>query len=1156
MRIFDTLTKFRYMQHSRMVRLGLMACFLLLLASCATKRSDKPKVLVFSKTAGFHHESITDGIAAIQKLGSENGFDVDTTTNSELFTEENLKQYAAVIWLGTTGDVLNQYQEADFERYIQSGGGYVGVHAAADTEYEWGWYNRLVGGYFADHPGINDTFPNVQPGTIKVIDHNHPSTSFLPDVWSRTDEWYSYKSMNTDVKVLLELDEASYQGGLDMGIHPIAWYHDFDGGRAFYTGLGHTRESYYEKEFLHHLLAGIEYAIGKNGSPDFKKVKTQRVPEANRFEKTMLVLGEFTEPTEMTILPNLDILIAQRRGEILLYKNGDSTVREIAKLDVYWKTEVPGVNAEEGLMGLQKDPNFAKNGYVFMYYSPKDKEVNRLSRFKYANDQLDLASEKIILELYSQRNICCHTGGSIAFDKEGNLFLSTGDNSTPFDQPTKYANNGYAPLDDRQGLHQFDARRTSGNSNDLRGKIIRIKVNDDGTYTIPKGNLYPEGTEGTRPEIYVQGNRNPYRISVDQKNGFLYWGEVGPDANADSLDKRGPRGYDEVNQARQAGNFGWPYFVGNNYPYWEYDYATNTSKLKFDPAKPVNNSRNNTGIKELPPAQPAFIWYPYGVSPDFPQVGTGGRNAMAGPVYYSDMFPAESRYPSYYDGKLFIYDWVRGWIKAVTMKPNGDFDKMEPFMQGVVFNAPMDMEVGPDGKLYILEYGNGWFSKNADSGLSRIDFNGGNRTPTVHSIAVNKTSGSLPFTAVFTADASDPEKDPLVYTWDLGNGERIATNEPRLEYTYKTIGDYIIRVEVSDPGELRARSKALEVYAGNIAPEITISLKGNQSFYFPGKKVNYTISVNDPDDAEAGKDLSTLMVSADYVSGLDQAEASQGHLVMSDAMIGKGLIASLTCKTCHKESEKSIGPAYTDVAKKYKRSMDATSYLLNKIKNGGSGVWGEVAMPANPDLKEDDARKIITYILSLGQSAEEKGSLPPSGSVNPTLGKPVSDQGVFLLTASFTDRGGDNIRPLTSTQSVTLRNPKLSMDHVSNLNSFSKMVYNGMTMMLIPNNEASFSIPSVDLTDVRMIQILGGGQEASKEGFIVELHLDSPGGKKIGESRFKISTPGPGGFLVGMAMIPMDAVTDGKKHDLYLVTKPAAEGEGVGVFMSLEFKSK
>jgi cytochrome c551/c552 len=269
---------------------------------------------------------------------------------------------------------------------------------------------------------------------------------------------------------------------------------------------------------------------------------------------------------------------------------------------------------------------------------------------------------------------------------------------------------------------QYDAERSAGNSNDLRGKIMRIRVRADGSYEIPAGNLFPPGTPKTRPEIYVMGNRNPYRISVDQKNSYLYWGEVGPDAARDSFATRGPRGYDEVNQARKAGYFGWPFFVGNNYAYRQYNYLTGVSGDAFNPAKPENHSPNNTGITDLPPAQPAFIWYPYAVSPEFPELGTGGRNAMAGPVYYTDMYPAATRYPDYYNGKLFIYDWIRGWIKVVTLQPNGDFEQMEPFMPHTVLHNCIDMEAGPDGKIYLLEYGTAWFQKNADAGLSRIDY--------------------------------------------------------------------------------------------------------------------------------------------------------------------------------------------------------------------------------------------------------------------------------------------------------------------------------------------------------------------------------------------------------------------------------------------------
>src|SRR5690606_20743101 len=192
-------------------------------------------------------------------------------------------------------------------------------------------------------------------------------------------------------------------------------------------------------------------------------------------------------------------------------------------------------------------------------------------------------------------------------------------------------------------------QKGSANTNDLRGGVLRIHPEPDGTYTIPDGNLFPPGTEKTRPEIYVMGTRNAYRISVDKKTGYLYWGDVGPDANADSVGF-GSRGYDEINQARKPGFFGWPYFIGDNQAYNKVDFATGKSGPKFDPEKPVNTSPNNTGLTELPPAQGAFIWYPYDRSRDFPLVGSGGRTAMAGPVFYSDDFKGAARaFPDYYD---------------------------------------------------------------------------------------------------------------------------------------------------------------------------------------------------------------------------------------------------------------------------------------------------------------------------------------------------------------------------------------------------------------------------------------------------------------------------------------------------------------------------
>ncbi|MDE3124732.1 MAG: ThuA domain-containing protein [Bacteroidota bacterium] len=213
------------------------------------------KVLIFSKTMGYHHESIAAGIKAIQKLGKENHFIVDTTTNSNAFTEQNLKQYKAVIFLSTTGTVLDDQQKKAFQHFIQQGGGFVGVHAATDTEYDWPWYNKLVGAYFKSHPV-------QQNATLNVVDKKFIATKNLPPTWNRWDEWYNFKDTHWDsVHALITINENSYHGGENGAFHPMSWYHSFDGGRAFYTALGHTDASYSDPLFLGHLLGGILYAM-------------------------------------------------------------------------------------------------------------------------------------------------------------------------------------------------------------------------------------------------------------------------------------------------------------------------------------------------------------------------------------------------------------------------------------------------------------------------------------------------------------------------------------------------------------------------------------------------------------------------------------------------------------------------------------------------------------------------------------------------------------------------------------------------------------------------------------------------------------------------------------------------------------------------------
>lgn len=231
-----------------------ISCFVLFFSVALFSFAQQQKVLVFSKTAGYHHASIPDGIAAIEKIGASNNFSVDTTTDASLFTLQNLSKYKALIFVSTTGDLFDETQQQALQDYVEKGGGIIGIHAATDAEYNWPWYGLAMGAYFESHP-------KQQQAKLKVVDNSHPATKGLPAEWTRFDEWYNFKNLNPDVHVLLQLDETSYEGGKNGSNHPAAWWHDVGKGRIFYTMLGHTKESYSEPLFLQHLTGGILFVL-------------------------------------------------------------------------------------------------------------------------------------------------------------------------------------------------------------------------------------------------------------------------------------------------------------------------------------------------------------------------------------------------------------------------------------------------------------------------------------------------------------------------------------------------------------------------------------------------------------------------------------------------------------------------------------------------------------------------------------------------------------------------------------------------------------------------------------------------------------------------------------------------------------------------------
>lgn len=879
---------------------GLTACALFVgllvvgQASYANPVAEDFKILVFSKTAGYRHDSIAAGIAALQELGQQSGFGVDATEDAAAFTDETLARYAAVVFLSTTGDVLNDGQQQAFEGYIRGGGGYVGVHAASDTEYTWPFYGELVGAYFKSHP-------HIQQANVLVEDGSHPASAGLSSVWTRTDEWYNFKapaagetpgavaadySPRANVHVIASLDEESYVelDGSDHAAddHPIAWCQNVAGGRSFYTGGGHTAESFSEPAFRQHLLGGIRTAAGVAAADCSPPVSTEP-PADDKFEQITLARGPNAvgEAIAIAVLPDGRALHTARDGRVFLSAEGAGTT-VAARIPVYQ-------HDEEGLQGIAVAPDFAQSRWIYLMYAPKldtpaddpatpglnegdapaegtaedferYKGETYVSRFRLEGDVLDLASEQVVVKIPADRGLCCHVGGDLNFDSAGNLLISTGDDTNPF------ASDGYTPIDERANRNPaYDAQRTSANTNDLRGKILRIHPEPDGSYTIPAGNLfgangrYPDADPAkARPEIYAMGFRNPFRFGIDELTGWLYVGEYGPDA-ASGSDTRGPGGLVEVQQIREPGNYGWPYCSGPNLAFNDYDFATGQSGPKFNCDAPVNESPNNTGLRELPPAQHPWIWYDGGTvhydGKSTDEFGSGGEAPMGGPVYrYDPTLVSDTKFPAYFDGHYFMGDWSRGWMKEIEIGAEGAPARIHPFFDSGTMAAPMDFEFGPDGSLYVMDYGSASYGGmyaggSPDAAVYKINYVDGSRAP-IAAVSADRTSGTAPLTVAFSsADTRDPDGDPLTYAWDFdGDGTTDAT-DANPTHVYRSNGTFTALLTVTDSAG-KTGTATESIIVGNDRPKVTLVAPADGGVYDYGDRLSFKVVVTDPQDGQ------------------------------------------------------------------------------------------------------------------------------------------------------------------------------------------------------------------------------------------------------------------------------------------------------------------
>jgi glucose/arabinose dehydrogenase/type 1 glutamine amidotransferase/PKD repeat protein len=852
---------------------GLAASLLLALAvsllagSPAQAQGPAPKVLVFHESAA-PHASTPAGIAAIKAIGAAHGFGVDDTADSAAyFTADKLDDYAAVVFLSTNGDVLTPDEESAFQAYIRGGGGFVGIHDAARVEASSSWFTSLVGA----RP--NDQSPTaVQQAIVEVQDKAHPAGRGLPTEWQRSDEWFNWQTNPAgSVNVVANLRERSYADkgtGANGWEHPIAWCRDFNGGRSFYTGMGHTAASFDEPDFRSHLQGAIQWAAGLirgNCKATIDASYTaERLTAPNAFQGSTpeSQLDQIGEPHGLSIAKDGRVFYIGRAdkgtsaptdswtapdgfrgwGTVHVWdpsKPAAQRVKLVGTLDVFGDS-VGGnelQKKEEGLIGIALDPDFADNHYIWLHYTPyalvdKTKHINtrRISRFTFdeATGKLDMASEKPILQWTYQAHSCCHMGGDMDFDKDGNLYILTGDTNSSGNAGAGYSGNIVG--NEFMGVSFNDARRTAGNTNDLNGKILRIKpMANPGstpglgtTYTVPAGNLFTgaeteAGKTGplTRPEIYVMGVRNPTRMWIDRANGWVMTGWVGPDANSADANL-GPARYENLAAIDKAGNYGWPYCTGNKQPYRDRNDDRSLAGW-YDCDAPKNNSPYNSGLTNLPPVTSANMWYSsQGGGPVHPPLagqnrpdygqpatltepflpGGGGQATMPGPLYsYDASSDSPTKFPEFWHHKWFFGDHSRGeTLRAVGL----DADTVEGHkapktavdVSGIIGKTGaqiMGMEFGPDGNLYVLDYGGGFFSVTGRSALWRVKYTGGAATPGAAPKGVAIGGYKVRFSSAGSGGVS--------YKWDFGDGQ--TSTEANPIHTYAEAKQYTAKLTVT-----------------------------------------------------------------------------------------------------------------------------------------------------------------------------------------------------------------------------------------------------------------------------------------------------------------------------------------------------------------------
>lgn len=818
---------------------------------------------------------------------------------------------------------------------------------------------------------------------------------------------------------------------------------------------------------MHRLLLVLAFAAGSASA-------RAAAYDPLRFEKEIIVPA-CTDPMQLEVTADGRVFFIQRRGTVNVV---DPQTRRVTVLG-----EVPvHVQREAGMLGLALDRDFARSQALFLFFSPQDPgDTLRLSRFILREGRLDLASEKVLLEFPVKPPHFQHIGGGLFMMPNGDLLIGTGDAS------------GHLPglmVDERPGRETSDSQRTSPNSRSHMGKILRLHPTAEGGVTIPPGNLFPDGRDGL-PEIFAMGVRNGFRVSADAKTGIIYWGDVGP--NVDAALGVGGGGYDEIHQARAAGFFGHPYFTGPNEAFRHYDFATKKAGALYDVNAPRNDSPNNTGLRALPPPQPAFIWYPSEQSKEFPMLGSGGRAAMVGPLYRHDASVTnELKLPEHFDHTLFTFDWMRNWIMAVKLDTDERIASIEPFLPEWRFRKPIELKLAPDHTLYLIESGLSW-GVNPDAQISRIIYRRGNRAP--HAVAsADVLAGKEPLRVRFDGTRSaDKDGDALSYEWKFGLGGAFGTSRKAApEFAFEFPGVHPVTLTVTDTHGA-SHVTSLEVRAGNTPPVVSFVEPINGGFYEPDQRITYRLTATDEEDGTLASEQITLTTRTSERLTRDETALPPGLTMMRGT----------TCFACHLINAKSVGPAYLEVAKKYRGNDAARELLAQRIVTGGMGVWGkEIPMPPHPQHTLDQTRQMMDWILSL----REESSTARVGSSGAITAPPQPSKGgrskqtlpVLQLTAAVTDKGAAGVPPLRVETTVVLHPQLKRAAHFDAMHS-AEMVdvfEGGERNVLRLRSGGWFRFDTMNLAGITHLTARVAPLALGR--YTLEAHLDSADGPLIG----------------------------------------------------------